>query len=703
MDAAPDTTPSEASPVGNRLGSETSPYLLQHKDNPVHWQVWASETLERARREDKPILLSVGYAACHWCHVMASESFEDPATAALMNALFIPVKVDREERPDIDAIYQNALALLGQSGGWPLTMFLTPDGEPYWGGTYYPPERRYGRPAFPDILRRTAEVYRHRRPALEKNMRTLREGLRQLSAPPPDAPLTPERLDDICEGLCALIDPVDGGLGQAPKFPHSPVLSLLWRAWHRTGRATFRDAVLLTLERMSQGGIYDHLGGGYARYATDAAWLVPHFEKMLYDNAQLVELLTLAWQETGNPLFAERVAETIGFLLREMRVDGGAFAAALDADSEHEEGKFYVWTAAEVEALLGADAALFKRHYDVHRIGNWEGKSILNRSDKPERAAPEVEARLAAARDILLAARAGRVRPGRDHKVLADWNGLAIAALCRAGTAFRRPEWLAAARGAFAFVTTRMRLPDGRLAHSWCDGRIHPGTLDDYAAMARAALALHQATGEGADLARAEGWPACLDAHFAHAGHPGYFLTPDDAEDLITRIRTATDNATPSGNGVMVEVFATLFHLTGKAAYRDKADAIVAAFAGELTRQAVPFAALLSGFDMLLNAVAVVIRAGDGLEALLDMVAGASLPNLVLTVLPADAPLPGGHPAAGKAAVAGRATAYVCRGETCSLPVTDPQALLRLLPGPARRWDNVNAEPAMRAMVDESR
>ncbi len=665
----------------NHLGGETSPYLLQHQDNPVHWHVWGPETLAKARALDKPILLSIGYAACHWCHVMAHESFENPETAAQMNALFLPVKVDREERPDLDAIYQSALGLLGQSGGWPLTMFLTPDGEPYWGGTYYPPERRYGRPAFSEILARTAQVYRAGEDTLHKNTQVLRDGLKALSAPAStsDTLLTPQRLDDVCDALLALMDPVEGGVGQAPKFPHSPVLALLWRGYKRTGNTKLRDAVLLTLERMSQGGIYDHLGGGYARYATDTSWLVPHFEKMLYDNAQLLELLTWAFQDTGNPLYAERVRETVGWLLREMRVEDAAFAAALDADSEHEEGKFYVWTAAEVDALLGPDAKAFKAHYDVHRIGNWDGKCILNRSEHPGPVAPELEARLAAGRAILLAARNGRVRPGRDHKVLADWNGLAIAALCLAGSVFERPEWITAAQEAFAFVRSRMTGADGRLVHSWCDGRTHPGTLDDHAAMSRAALALHQATGEGAYLAQAEAWVADLEARFADADRGGYFFTPLDASDLIVRLRSAHDHATPSGNGLMVEVLATLSLLTGTPAYGEQADRQIAAFAGEVARNAIPLAGFLSGLDMRLHGVQIVLRAGDGLEALLRAVAQVSLPNRVVTVLATDAVLPESHPATGKTAIAGQATAYVCIGETCSLPVTDPNALLRLL------------------------
>ncbi len=663
----------------NRLATETSPYLLQHKDNPVDWHVWTAETLGKARAEDKPILLSIGYAACHWCHVMAHESFEQAETAALVNDLFVPIKVDREERPDLDSIYQHALGLLGQHGGWPLTMFLTPQGEPFWGGTYYPPESKYGRPAFRDVLKRVADVYHQKKDTVAKNTEVLRAGLMRLSEGAPDDMLTPDMLDEICRKICELIDPVDGGLGQAPKFPQSPVLALLWRGYKRSGDARLRDAVLLTLDRMSQGGIYDHVGGGYSRYSTDNAWLVPHFEKMLYDNAQLVELLTWAWQETRNPLYAARVGETITWMLREMRVEGGAFAAALDADSEHEEGKFYVWTVAEVDALLGADAPLFRQHYDVHRIGNWEGKTILNRSEKPALVDDATEARLASCRETLLQARADRVRPGRDHKVLADWNGLAIAALAVAARVFARPEWLNAATAAFAFVDTQMRAADGRLLHSWCEGRTHPGTLDDYAAMGRAALTLYQATGVKGYLATAERWVGLLELHHRDSERGGYFLTPVDAPDLIVRLRNALDHATPSGNGMMVEVVSSLYALTGKPAYRDLAERQIGAFGGEAVRNSIPLAAFLSGMDFYLNGVQIVIRGGRGAEALQRAACEGCLPNRILSVLAPGEESHPEHPASGKTNIGDLATAFVCVGQVCSLPVTDPDILRGLL------------------------
>src|SRR5437763_11353817 len=370
----------------NRLGQETSPYLLQHKDNPVHWQPWGPEALQAAEADDKPILLSIGYAACHWCHVMAHESFENPEIAAVMNRDFINIKVDREERPDLDAIYQHALALMGEQGGWPLTMFLTPEGEPFGGGTYFPPEPRWGRPGFPQVLQSLAAAYRDKNDAISTNVAALREALQRLGRPEPGegVAVTPALLDRVAERLLREVDPIHGGIGTAPKFPQCGIFELLWRAWKRTGTTAYRDAVLRTLTTICQGGIYDHLGGGFARYATDARWLVPHFEKMLYDNAELIDLLTLVWQETRDPLYAHRVAETMGWLQREMTGPEGGFYSSLDADSGHEEGKFYVWSEAEIDAVLGDRAALFKQFYDVTSPGNWEGHTILNRLHSQE-------------------------------------------------------------------------------------------------------------------------------------------------------------------------------------------------------------------------------------------------------------------------------------------------------------------------------
>ncbi|MGQ9366299.1 thioredoxin domain-containing protein [Azospirillum sp. ST 5-10] len=668
--------------TANLLGRETSPYLLQHRDNPVHWMPWGPDAFARARAEGKPILLSVGYAACHWCHVMAHESFENPDIAAVMNELFVSVKVDREERPDVDHIYQSALAVLGQPGGWPLTMFLTPEAEPFWGGTYFPPTSRYGRPGFVDVLQGVAETYRREPDKVRRNVTALADALAKLGENRSGDGIDPAVIDQVAERLAREVDPVHGGIGSAPKFPQVPIFTLLWRAWRRTGRPAYREAVTTTLTRMAQGGIYDHLGGGFARYSVDERWLVPHFEKMLYDNAQLVELLTLVWQETRHPLFETRVRETVGWLLREMVADGGGFASTLDADSEGEEGRFYVWSEAEIDGLLGPGAAAFKAAYGVTPHGNFEGATILNRLDNPTLGDAAAEAALAAQRRVLLDARAGRVRPGWDDKVLADWNGLMIAALAEAAAVFDEPDWLAAARRAFAFVAERMAVGD-RLGHSWRAGQLkHPGTLDDHAQMARAALALAEATGEGAYLDHARTWVAALDRHYWDDDAGGYFFTADDAENLIVRTKNAHDSAVPSGNGVMVGVLARLWHLTGEDAYRRRADALVGAFAGELARNFFPLPTLLNNTELLHEPLLVVLVGppdDDALAGLRRTVLGRSLPNRILQTVAPDAALPPSHPAHGKGMIGGRATAYVCTGMACSPPVGDPAALAAAL------------------------
>jgi uncharacterized protein len=668
----------------NRLGEETSPYLLQHKDNPVHWQAWNPKALAAAKAEDKPILLSIGYAACHWCHVMAHESFENPEIAALMNENFIPIKVDREERPDLDTIYQNALALTGEHGGWPLTMFLTPDGEPFWGGTYFPPEQRWGRPGFPQVLTAIGNAYRGDRDTILKNVAALREGLRKLGGPQRGDGTTPEisadLLDRIAERLLREVDPLNGGIGTAPKFPQCGIFELLWRSWKRTGLAPYREAVLRTLTTISQGGIYDHLGGGYARYATDARWLAPHFEKMLYDNAELIGLLTLVWQETRDPLYAQRIAETVGWLEREMVNEGGAFVSSLDADSEHEEGKFYVWSEAEIDAVLDGEAALFKRFYDVTAEGNWEGHTILNRLGHPALADAETEAALARGRERLLAARAPRVRPGLDDKVLADWNGLMIAALAEAGLVFERAEWVALAGRAFRFIREHMTAADGRLRHSWCAGEArHPASVDDYANLSRAALALHEATSDAAYLAQARDWVAVLDRHHWDAAEGGYFFAAADTLDLITRVKTANDAAVPSGNGTMVGVLTRLALLTGENDYRRRAEAIVATFAGEVARNFFPLASLINNAELAMKPVQIVLVGepdDPGFAALRRAVYQVSLPNRVTVAITPGQTLPEDHPAHGKGLVGGRPAAFVCEGPVCSLPLTEPQALV---------------------------
>ncbi|PPQ27360.1 thioredoxin domain-containing protein [Rhodopila globiformis] len=665
----------------NLLKQETSPYLLQHAGNPVHWRPWGQAALDEAKAANKPLLVSIGYAACHWCHVMAHESFEDPETAALMNALFVSIKIDREERPDIDRIYMAALHAMGEQGGWPLTMFATPDGTPFWGGTYFPPEPRWGRPSFRQVLQGVADAFHAGADAVTQNSQALKDVLARQATASIGALPGPAQLDAVAQAYLRMTDPEQGGLRGAPKFPNPPIFRFLWQNAFRTGDPAGQDALHLMLQRMSQGGIYDHLGGGYARYSTDAVWLVPHFEKMLYDNAQILDLLALAHAHRPDPLYAERAAETVGWMLRDMtaqRIDGkAAFAASEDADSEGEEGRFYVWTRAEVDALLGAGAAAFKRAYDVTQGGNWEGHTILRRVTP--RGTPAEEAALAQARAILFQAREKRVRPGWDDKVLADWNGLAIAALAHAAAVFAQPAWLERAREAFAFILATMRAPHGGVAHAWRLGRVTAaGMIDDQAAMARAALALHEATGDRAYLADALSLVEAAQNSFAD-GHGGYYTTAADAADVpLIRPRTAADDVTPAGNGMMAEVFARLYHLIGDPAWRSVAEAVMTAFSGQ-PDQLAGMPTLLAAADLLEEAACVVVAGDPPSGALASAALQAPDPAVVVTRAAEPGSLPAGHPAHGKTAGATGSVAYVCRRSVCGLPVDDSKALRQAL------------------------
>jgi uncharacterized protein len=674
--------------TSNLLGDETSPYLKQHQNNPVHWQPWGDAAFEMAKASGKPILLSIGYAACHWCHVMAHESFEDETTAALMNDLYINIKVDREERPDVDQIYMSALAMMGQQGGWPLTMFLTPEGKPYWGGTYFPPMSRYGQPGFTDILQAVSGLFHEQRDKVDANIEAILGSLASqahLSADSGAGLQSIQQIDAAAAQALTMIDFQNGGMTGAPKFPQPAFLEMLWRAYLRTGDGRMREAVTISLTHMCQGGLYDHLGGGFARYSTDAIWLAPHFEKMLYDNAQLIHLMTLAWQKTQDPLLAIRIQETIEWSLKELLLEVGAFAGTLDADSPDaegvsREGAFYVWPAAEIDQLLGEDAELFKNYYDVSEHGNWEQTNILNRLSNLGLADNDTENKLTACREILFEARSARERPGLDDKILADWNGLMIAALSFAGRIFGKADWLEAAENAFEFILKEMT-NGPRLKHSYCAGEAKPvDMLDDYAGMIKAALGLYQATGKPVYLEHAQQWTETAASHFWDNDGAGYYLSPDDADDLITRTRTAFDNATPSGNGLMAENLARLFYLTGDDTCRLKVDQIVSGFTAQTPGQEANMPSLMAGFETLATGLQVVIiaAAGEGAE-LVEAAIAVGDPNLILTHLLPDAELAAGHPATGKTQLDGQPTAYVCRAQTCGLPLTDPAGLKKEL------------------------
>jgi hypothetical protein len=656
----------------NRLAGATSPYLLQHAHNPVAWWQWGPEALDTAKREGKPILLSVGYAACHWCHVMAHESFEHQPTADVMNELFVNIKVDREERPDIDHIYMNALHLLGEQGGWPLTMFLTPKAEPVWGGTYFPKESKFGRPAFVDVLREVSRMFKDEPAKIEQNRAALLARLANKARPQGKVTIGLKELDAASTQVGNMFDQVHGGLRGAPKFPQPAILEMLWRAGLRSGDKRFFETVEHSLERMSEGGIYDHLGGGFSRYSVDEHWLVPHFEKMLYDNAQLLELLALAWQRSGTLLFAQRARETVAWLKREMTTKEGAFAASLDADSEGEEGKFYVWSHHDVLKALGSeDGEYFARHYDVTPGGNFEGHTILNRLASVPRTS-EDETRLALLRQKLLAVRAARIRPGLDDKMLADWNGLMIAALVNAGVILDEPEWIVMARRAFDFIARDMT-KDERLGHSFRAGKLLlPGLASDYAAMIRAALALYEAGGARTLLDQAVAWQRALDAHYADGDTGSYYLSADDAGDLLLRPHSTSDDATPNPNSVAAANLVRLAALTGEAQWRDKADRLIEGILAAAANNLFGHVALLNALDLRLRGAEIVVTGGG--EPLAQ--AALKLPFLDRTVLRADAAtLPPTHPAQEKLKATSGPAAFICVGETCSLPATTPDQI----------------------------
>jgi uncharacterized protein len=685
------TSPSHVSIAHqNRLAHETSPYLLQHKNNPVAWWAWGPDALAEAKRTNKPILLSVGYAACHWCHVMAHESFEDDATARVMNELFVNIKVDREERPDIDQIYMAALHHLGEHGGWPLTMFLTPDGEPIWGGTYFPKTSRYGKPAFVDVLREIARLFREEPQKIEQNRAALMARLAATTRQAGAVTIGTAELDNAARQLGGLIDPVNGGTRGAPKFPQAALFELLWRAGLRNplpnpppqageGRVGARcfAAVEITLDHICEGGIYDHLGGGFSRYSVDERWLTPHFEKMLYDNAQLLELLAIAHRRGGKALYRRRAHETVEWLKREMTTAEGAFSASLDADSEGEEGKFYVWSYDEVLSALGIeDGEFFARHYDVTPAGNFEGHNILNRL-KPLPRSEADEARLAALRTRLLAVRDRRVRPGLDDKVLADWNGLTIAALTNAGLMFGEQSWCEAAARAFDFVARAMTRGD-RLGHSWRAGQLKfPGLASDFAAMIRAALALYEGTGQQNYLAQALAWQHALDRDYANAETGTYYLTAADAEGLVIRPAATADEATPNHNAVAAQNLIRLALLAGDESWREKADRLIAAIAPQAVENLYMHMALFNAVDLRLRAAEIVVT-GAGARAQALLAAARTLPPLDRIVLhaPSAAALAATHPAREKVKAAKDPQAFVCVGATCSLPVTDPAGLI---------------------------
>jgi uncharacterized protein len=666
----------------NRLSQETSPYLQQHAHNPVDWYPWGDAALERARAEDRPILLSVGYSACHWCHVMAHESFEDPAIAAVMNRLFVNVKVDREERPDLDQIYQLAHQMLAQRpGGWPLTMFLAPDGAPFYGGTYFPKEPRHGLPGFPQLLERIAQAWRESRAEIGKQNESLLaalEGMRP-GAPAHHSELSAEPIAAAVRSLKTSFDSRWGGFGGAPKFPHPAELELCLRR-SAAGDASAQRVTTYTLERMALGGIYDQLGGGFSRYSVDARWMIPHFEKMLYDNGPLLRLCADAWAATQNPLFARVAEETAGWVMREMQSPEGGYYSSLDADSEHEEGKYYVWTQEEARAALTADEfSVLAPHYGLDEPPNFEGESWHLHVARPLAAVAEQLGRdgeacarlLEAARRKLFALREQRVRPGRDDKVLVSWNALMIAGMARAAVVFGREDWLRSAQRALAFIRKAMWKEEngGRLLATYKDGRAHLNAyVDDYACLIFALTELLQAEFDGGALAFAEDLAEVLLEQFEDRENGGFFFTSHDHERLIHRPKPGHDNATPSGNGVAAYALQRLHFLTGESRYAAAAERTLAQFAAAMDAQPASHATLLMALEEHEVPTRSVILRGpaDELSRWRRALARHYAPHtMVVAVASGAGELP---PALAKPAAA-RAQAWVCEGTSCLAPI----------------------------------
>lgn len=709
-------------PEGNRLAQASSPYLLQHAQNPVDWYPWGDEALARARAEDRLLLVSIGYSACHWCHVMAHESFEDPEIARLMNELFVCIKVDREERPDVDDVCMSALHVMGVPGGWPLNVFLTPDLKPFFGGTYFPPSPRYGRIGWPDLLLRVAELWRERRDDVLAQSRELSSALAELAqfAPAQELPEA-ELFEEASRQLQHRFDAGHGGFGSAPKFPPHEALAFLLRRHVRSGAPRELEIVTQTLEQMASGGIYDHLAGGFHRYSVDEKWLVPHFEKMLYDNAQLARIYIEAFQLTGESEFARVARETLDALLHTMTDSGGAFWSATDADSEGREGAYFVWTRTQIDRVLGEDAALFRRAYGVTEQGNFqdphhprrptdEGENVLHRAIGAAQLAEEfrlptqeAEARLAAARRSLLEARGRREPPGLDDKIVTSWCGLAVAAMALGGRVFEEKHYVDAAIRAARFLDETMRRPeDGRLLRSWRKGRASGiAFLEDYAFFAEGAIELYVATFDPAHLGLAQRLVDQMNEFHADDEAGGWFHSAIDAPWFVTRGKSPVDSSTPSANAVAARVCLRLAKYLGDGALRERAERALLVFGEAMRNSPGATLGLLGALDLLLHDDGEIALVGDlqssATQQLFRPVVRAYLPGTALAHRPVSTDPSRGEAVPStdayrgetvpwlrdKVAVAGRGTIYMCEGSVCSAPLGEVDDLVREL---QRRW-----------------
>jgi len=677
----------------NRLIHETSPYLLQHAHNPVDWYPWSEEAFEKAKKENKPVLLSIGYSACHWCHVMERESFENEKIAALMNELFVNIKVDREERPDLDEIYMNAVQMLTGRGGWPMTMFLTPEGKPFYGGTYFPPEDRQGMPGFPRILQGVAQAYRERPADVEKSVAQILETLHHMAeSQPSEKDFAPGIIAESCEKIARAYDSENGGLGQAPKFPNPGVYELFLRYYSESGDERYLTMVAQTLSKMAQGGIYDHVGGGFHRYSVDAKWLVPHFEKMLYDNAQLLRIYSQAYLITREPLYKTVVEESARYLLREMHQPEGGFYSTQDADSEGEEGKFFVWTLAEIDALLGAeDGEVFARMYDVTEEGNFEEKNILHPILTVDQASKffrkeksEIEALIARTKEKLFTAREKRIKPFRDEKIIAAWNGLLLSGLAEAIKITGASSCLEASRRTVEFIFGRM-FRDGYLLHVYKDGQAKlRGYLDDYAFVALGLLDLYEVLLDRSLIDRAMELADIMLREFWDERGGGLFYTGKSHQPLISRAKPVFDASIPSGNAIAAQLLLRLYHLVGAEEYHTRAETILRSYYDAMVSQPFGFAHMLCALDQYLHPAKEIVIVGERSDArttdLIKEIHSLYLPNKAVLIFAPGESLEKVSPLmVGKQQIDGRPTAYVCQNFTCSAPVTSWAELKRLL------------------------
>ncbi|MEW4489719.1 thioredoxin domain-containing protein [Thalassoglobus sp. JC818] len=676
----------------NRLSDETSPYLLQHANNPVDWYPWSEEAFRLAEETDRPIFLSVGYSACHWCHVMEHESFENEEISAILNESFVSIKVDREERPDVDQIYMTAVQLITRRGGWPMSVFMTPDGRPFYGGTYWPPTSRMGMPGFRDILLKLRDYWHNKKDEVETSADQLAEAIQEMAAPVfQTAKLGEETLQAAVEGLMRIADRKHGGFGGSPKFPHPMDLRFLLRGWDRFGDQEVLDVIQLTLKKMFAGGIYDQLGGGFHRYSTDAYWLAPHFEKMLYDNALLVPVYLEAWQITGDQEYETCVRETLDYVLREMTSELGGFYSTQDADTEGEEGRFFVWSADEIWQLLGdREAEIFSAAYDVSQNGNWEGHSILNRPKPLDQVARELSIEveelhksLDRSRSILFEARSKRIAPARDEKVLTAWNGMMISAFAQAGVAFNESKYLDAAQAAADFFRLHMKGSGNELLHSYKDGRSRfRGYLDDYACLIDGLVELFQATGSDQYLEESLELADVMIAEFWDPEQGGFFYTGNDHEKLIARTKEVQDNAVPSGNGMAATALVKLAHLTGRSDLMERATSTLDSFGELLADRPQAVGQALIALDLVVgpSRQIVLVESDDEKDSSklgewarrqflprttvlwkYQFVDSQGIPDLI----------------AGKEMIDGATTAYLCEGGACQAPVTSVEDLER--------------------------